>query len=76
MSNLAEIIAEVEKLPKRERMELFDRLIQMKCPSEKTTPEPYVLKPLPLGIRGNLLPSHLLEQIEEEEIAQEYHRNE
>jgi hypothetical protein len=76
MSNLAEIIAEVEKLPERERMELFDRLVQMKCSAVKKSREPYVLNPLPLGIRTDVLPSHLLEQMDEEKFTQKYHRNE
>lgn len=73
MSNLAEIIAEVEELPERERMALFDRLVQMKCSTIKKSGEPYVHNPLPLGIRSDLLPSHLLEQMDEEKFTQRFY---
>jgi hypothetical protein len=76
MSNLAEIIAEVEKLPERERMVLFDRLIQMKCSTVKKSRAPYILNPVPLGIRSDVLPSHLLEQMDEENFTQKYQHKE
>jgi hypothetical protein len=76
MSNLAEIIAEVEKLPERERMVLFDRMVQMRCSPENKSREPYVLNPIPMGIRGDALPSHLLEQMDEEKFVQKSRCNE
>ncbi len=72
MSTVAEIVAAVEKLPDPEKNEVLIRLLELKSVLTNKQAKPYQVQPLPLGIRSNKLPSHLLEELEEEEFTQKY----
>jgi hypothetical protein len=67
MSTVAEIVAAVEKLPEPEKTQLMERLRNLESASMKKKERPFVVKTWPLGIRSDKLPSHLLEELEEEE---------
>jgi hypothetical protein len=72
VSTVAEIIAAVEKLPQPEKNELLERLRGLESASIKKEQQPYRVQPLPLGIRSDKLPSHLLEELDDEEFLQKY----
>ena len=72
MSTVAEIVAAVENLPEPQKNEVLIRLAELKSVLTNRLAKPYVVQPLPLGIRSDKLPSHLLEELEEEEFIQKY----
>ncbi len=67
MSTVAEIIAAVEKLPQPEKNELLEKLREIETKPVAPAQKPFVVKTWPLGIRSDKLPSHLLEELEEED---------
>lgn len=72
MSTVSEIVAAVEKLPEPQKNEVLIRLLELKSSLTNKQSKPYAVEPLPLGIRSDKLPSHLLEELEEEEFHQKY----
>jgi hypothetical protein len=72
MSTVAEIVAAVEKLPEPQKNEVLIRLLELKSALTNKQAKPYVIQPLPLGIRTDKLPSHLLEELDDEEFSQKY----
>ena len=72
MSTVADIVAAVEKLPDPQKNEVFIRLLELKSTLNNKRAKPYVVEPLPLGIRTDKLPSRLLQELEEEEFIQKY----
>jgi hypothetical protein len=72
MSTVAEIVAAVEKLPEPQKNEVLIRLLELKSTVITKQAKPYVVQPLPLGIRTTNLPSHLLEELDEEEFGRKY----
>ena len=72
MSTVAEIVAAVEKLSEPQRTEVLTRLLELKSAVTNKQVKPYRVQPLPLGIRSDKLPSHLLEELEDEEFIQKY----
>ncbi len=72
VSTVADIVAVVEKLPEAQKDELLGRLLELKSFSAAKQSKPYPIQPLPLGILSDQLPSHLLEQFEEEELIHKY----
>lgn len=67
MSTVAEIVAVVEKLPEAQKNELLEKLREIETKPTSTARKPFVVKTWPLGIRGDKLPSHLLEESEDED---------
>jgi len=67
MSTVAEIVVAVEKLPEPEKHELLEKLRAIEATPTAKTQKPFVVKTWPLGIRSDKLPSHLLEELEEED---------
>jgi hypothetical protein len=67
MSTVAEIVAAVEKLPEAQKNELLEKLREIETKPTGTGQKPFVVKTWPLGIRSDKLPSHLLEELEEED---------
>ena len=67
MSTVAEIVAAVEKLPEAQKNEVFEKLREIETKPMAKTQKPFVVKTWPLGIPSDKLPSHLLEELEEED---------
>ncbi len=67
MSTVAEIVAAVEKLPAAQKNELLEKLREIETKPAAKTQKPFVVQTWPLGIRSDKLPSHLLEELEEED---------
>jgi hypothetical protein len=70
MSTVLDILKAAQELPELQRKELIDQLIALKPQITEKLPAPYVVKPLPLGLRRDKLPSHILEEIETQEFIQ------
>jgi hypothetical protein len=72
MSTVAEIVAAVERLPEPQKNEVLVRLLELKSALTNKQAKPYVVQPLPLGIRTDNLPSHHLEELEGQEFVRKY----
>jgi hypothetical protein len=72
MSTVAEIVAAVERLPETQKNEVLIRLLELKSALTNKQANPYVVQSLPLGIRTDKLPSHLLEELDDEEFIQKF----
>ena len=57
----------MEKLPEPEKNQLLERLREIQTKPVASTQTPFVVQTWPLGIRSDKLPSHLLEELDEED---------